>query len=330
MKLTILLAKPMQPETKDDKPKVEEVRAEVVDDVNDSSPDNEPFSDEVWGALGQAGITKGTLFAFLCVLILIFVVLGFVFFGGGDEDVVAKPEIVEEKTENESEVQKEEVIISNGSKSGEVAVGIVNSYIFGQEFRPIDPVPITYFGNAVGIEAAGLFGFDNGVTEVLLSADVRLIAEMENAFNTDVYLLLNQSTNRRKTLDEHIEMLENLVQRGDSAFFQIENDLIVLDEEFRLLNQQKESIEQLYFSSLDNNESEFAFEYFEQFVDLSQRMVAVRAEFKAKDYLRGRYVRVDRFLKPRVRDIKSNYEALIKGVRVFDIENSDIDAIIPL
>ena len=71
-------------------------------------------------------------------------------------------------------------------------------------------------------------------------------------------------------------------------------------------------------------------EFLDSFVVSSQKAVALQAEFNSLATVQEMFLNALKLLEPRYADIEANKEALIKGVKVFDVPASDIDAIIPL
>ena len=73
-----------------------------------------------------------------------------------------------------------------------------------------------------------------------------------------------------------------------------------------------------------------AYNSMEKFVDSSQQVVALKAYFSANQSILKLVNDYKNILEPRYEDISVNSEALIKGVKVFEVPQSNIDAIIIL
>lgn len=306
-----------------DSVKVDSVDLDLVADLKDEG--DEDFKDEFWDVLDQAGITKSTLFWIVALffaglaVLLFFIFGGLSFFGSDDENVV---------DENVDVVVEDDV--SNVNLTGKEAVGVLSSYIFGLEFKPFEVVPIGQWGDESGLLSAFLLGQVD-----ILSADkfvehVSLLRKMDNAFNTDVYALINMAVNRREVLQKHIEDLGILIDEANQSVALLDQEMDSLSLEYAGVIEQRDFEEESFFSNLDLLQGESAYINFETFDGLSQASVDIKAQFNVKSALRDMFIRSLVFLEPRYRDIVTNEDALVQGVRVFDIPGSDIEAIIPL
>lgn len=316
---------------------VEVVEASSFENVSmeDEFQMPESFSEELWSALAQAGITKRTIFGFLVFLAIIIYgiyylfVIQFDIFSRNEaneirEDEEVKVEVVE-KNDADSNVKSN---IQIGASEGDE--GLLAAYIFGTEYRPIEAVPITYWGNTAGIDANFIFGSIIDVNANDLSLDLALQAKMANAFNTDLYVYLNKSVDRRETLTTFLADFDQMVVDAERRSEILSEELGLLQSIYDGLNSQKNEIERAYFDLIDNEKSQQAFVNYELFIKISNEMNEIKAQYNTKNYLLDRYVRFLSAIRPRIVDIRANFEALIKGIRVFDVQNSDIQAIISL
>ncbi len=328
----------------------EMVEAEVVDrspseDLDLGAPhldidEDEDGKSEFWSILGQAGITKRSIFTALIVLgVLVLLILSFLFgwwgifgFGDGASDDGG---IVVEDVQDEPEVDVEEEV-DQPETSGNAEddfYSVITSYIVGMEFRPLENVvPIGQWGTFAPIETAFQVGLD--VRKLRASSFVEyvdLLRDLENAFNTDVYALLDLAVeDRRGALEKHIGELNQLIIDGQTAVAELDGELISLNNEYVILVEERDRLEGNYFTQLDLMQGEAAYQNLLSFTDLSQQTVGIKAEFNGRSSLRDMLVDVLSYLIPRLEDIRANTEALVKGIRVFDIPRSNIDSIVPV
>lgn len=290
--------------------------AEVVDVTPDAAiAGGQEFKKEFWTILEQAGFTKKRILIALLVLVLgIFVLVFFVF--DGDEGGAPADE-------------GEEVVVGEEVLATDIA-GVESAYIFGLEYTPIEARPISSFGSLDGIGTAFALGVGEPLLEKSFVEDIELLRRMDNMFNTDVYALVNLSTDRRKALEDHIAELGVLLDDANGALERVDGELNTLTNRFNLISEQRDLREQEFFTRVDGLLGESAYLELEAFMELSEETASIRAQFSARQVVRDRLARFLDVLRPRHNDLIVNKEALIKGVRVFDVPDSDIDAIVPV
>jgi len=112
---------------------------------------------------------------------------------------------------------------------------------------------------------------------------------------------------------------------------------LVLDRENQIIRAtfdglvpQKEQSEKDFFANLSALSPDATANTLRSFVLLSQEMIELKARYKALTRLSEHYGVILQRLRARIRDLQENRDALIKGVKVYDIPSSDIDLIIPL
>jgi hypothetical protein len=296
--------------------------AEAVQAVAEKT-DREEFKEEFWDILEQAGLTKKRI---ITIAIILFVVIFglIIFFScdfGGDEGA----EKVEEIGETVDEIPDSEV------EPGE-AYSIVTSYIFGLEYTvpvtPIEAVPIGEWGNIAGIEAGLIFG---GITESFEDRYVyyiEILRRMDNMYYTDIYALLDMSVDRRVALGKHIDELSALIEEAEFALEEIDLAMERFDQEYEILADNRDLYESQFFEATENLYGQTSYDNLKSFIDISQQADEIKAYYNAYLTAKDYYILYLESLYPRLEDIVANEEALIKGIRVFDIPSSDIDAII--
>ena len=73
-----------------------------------------------------------------------------------------------------------------------------------------------------------------------------------------------------------------------------------------------------------------AYDEMQIFLEYAEYAGEVKADYSAKRAILNMIKHVIEFLEPRYEDISLNKEALIEGIKVVDVKNSDIDLFIDL
>jgi hypothetical protein len=288
------------------------------------SAEIDEFKEDFWEILEQAGVTKKRLIIFVIALVLGVLFLIFFVFNGNDE-----------KDDNiVNAVKGEDGEISVVVDLGTIPYEVVSSYIFGleyggEDFVPIVADPIDTWADGTGIDAALILGDLGDIDRIEFVEFTDLLRSMENIFNTDVYSLVNLSTDRTENLNLHLNQMLGLIEDGEAAILVIDDNLDALDQQFEVVATNRDTSEAEFFAFLDDLYGQNAFEKLGDFIDFSQEANEIRAMFEANKALREKFINTLTVLIPRYEDILANKEALVKGVRVFDVPGSDIEAIQP-
>ena len=153
------------------------------------------------------------------------------------------------------------------------------------------------------------------------------IRQVQSALNTDVNNFLNQNKNRRGALDALIADFDKLYLTTQEHADLVLREVLTLQgsvaplRDLRTLKEKDFSVNMSAFLPREASKS------LQEFITVSKDEVEVKAHL-------GAFQKLDKYfqtalvkLASRIKDIKANYEPLVKGVKVFDIKNSDIDII---
>jgi len=294
--------KKVEPKTAGDNATVEVVNTSAAADP--ALEDFDEFKEGIWDILGQAGLTKGRVIGFLIILVV--VILGlFLFVFNGDSSDGEK--------EVERPVEQEDL-------------GVVPSTLIGEG----NGESLRKFGDTAGVGSTLFFGQTDETDQVKYIRYMSLIRQLDNIARTDVYALLDLSTDRRGALNSHLEEMNNLIVQAQKASNEIDQLLLILDGEHELLVDEIDFLESQFFVEANSLLGQQSFETLEDFTVRTKRADQIKAFYNAYALVGDMLSEYLFFLRPRYEDIKANEEAVIRGIRVFDIENSDIDAIINL
>ncbi len=285
-------------------------------------------SDEAWAGLEEIGISKKMVLNI--VLFLVFLIGGAVYVIVNLDDWFAPGEDKEIKREENNEIVEEvgdgELVRGFG---GEEA-GLLSGLIVGIEFQLPEIRAISSFGNDSGAFSGFSFGFSELFSSEEMVVYLDLLKRLENAYATDVYNVVDQSLDRRVALDGYIALLAGLIAEGSDMLLRADQDLASLRLRFETLATARDLYEEQFFNALDLLEGQAAQENFEAFATFSSEVQVIRARFNALGTIADRIEAALSFLQPRYQDIVVNQEAILEGVRVFDVPGSEIDAIIPV
>lgn len=312
-------SEPVAPELEPEAVKVHEpaVNPEVTDQGAVKKDEFHEIKSEIWDILEQAGITKKTLMWFGIIFVIgLFFIFAFLFgwFSDGDGEPVANDEPVAEDTQ----------VPEDTEPSDEPSDETTPSFLFGES------LPISSGGNIDGVNAAFIFGGLFESEKVRFAYYMNLINDLNNIYTTDVYLLLDMSVDRRAALERHLLQMNNLILEGEKALAEIDLILQNLDRTYNSIAVNRDLHEEQFFTFTQNLRGNSAYNSLELFIGFAQDGTRVKAYFNGYELIFQAYQNVLAVIKPRYQDIVVNREAVIKGVRVFDVPSSDIKAIIPL
>jgi len=303
-----------------------------------------------WAMLEEAGISKKNIVIIIAVFVgIIAVVLFLLFwtFGGSSDGGTDKPvkTVVEDVGTGSVEVPAVDVKPSD-TKNAEITVpptfnqvfalsGLVNSYVFGLEFSSargvllgLNVTPVSYGGSTVGIDSSIAIGAPSGVNKEALVSYIDLLREIENARKVDIYEYLNKFVDRRQALQDHLAILNGLVLKVESYKSAVLQGITALDLQYKASSVEKTKYETGFFESMNSMYGETAYNNLELFVEASQKQIKEKAYYNSLVTVNKLFDSAISALAPRIQDISVNADALIKGVKVFEIHGSNIDAII--
>ena len=325
---------------------IPETKVEVSDVTSFDEDPLDVSNDKVgfWEMLEDAGISKRhvfMLFGFLVAIIsvvLFFVFGGYRLFTGGgdavDEQTLDEQTSVDEQvTEDEQSVSKEFYVPSNYDQAFGLS-GVVNSYIFGLEFSKqkvlpgLNLNPVSVGGSMVGVDVSLDVGQGKGAVKDVIVYYIDLLRKIDNARKLDVYEYLNQYVDRRAALQNYLVQLNTLLMEADASKNTILQELARIDAEYTATADEKDTYEVTFFDAMSGFNGEKAYDYLQLFTEASQKRVKQKADYNALRALNDSLSASISVLSPRIQDISINAEALMKGVKVFEVSGSNIDAII--
>ncbi len=190
-------------------------------------------------------------------------------------------------------------------------------------------VPTQFFRlstTQTGLHVAYRYGF-RGYTYERLEVYIETVRLMQSALFTDISAVLNQSGNRRVALDALIRDFDMLHERAKEHSALVVKEVLTLRTQTDPARDLKTNFEKEFQRNLVAFLPRESRRSLDEFIRVGKEEIEIRAQLGAFTQLDKYYLIALTKLAARIKDIKANYEALVKGVKVFDILNSDIDII---
>ena len=312
----------------------EVIEGDLVDDDIDPFDGIEPDEEvsPIQDFLQKANIdSKKVMGCIVVFFVMIVIIIGLIFGGKAlygfltadrmDEEEVK--EEVQEEMVKEKEVEKESVTKEMPNEINDLPEGWIAPSLF-TGLRAGEDAAVENTPHIPGVgESSTILGSENLVVYVTTLKQIRDVYEI------DINLFLDSSTDRRGTVNGLISQMKLLHQAAIDAIPQVEMRQLEIQGEFDRVTAEKQVQEDLYFVTLNNNDGIAADRHLNNFIRLARESVDFRARYRALDEVRELLVQYASALDTRIRDVELNREALVKGVRVVDVEGSDIDLIIP-
>lgn len=197
------------------------------------------------------------------------------------------------------------------------------AYIFGgikrSLFFPIPP-------NQSGINASYVNGF-RGQSSQRFQLYVSNILQIQNILNTNVAALLDAQKNREPVLNNLIQSFDNLVKTSSENAALVSKEIVTMRDADNVLRAKLVAQEKLFTTSLSQFLPQDSEKQLNEYIKIAKEESEVKAQLGAMAKI-DKYYQVGMVkLLARIRDIKANQDALLKGVKIFDIKNSDLNII---
>jgi len=180
-----------------------------------------------------------------------------------------------------------------------------------------------------GLMAAFRVGFTKSILEDnVFKKYVRVFGELKNVYATDIYNVLNNSTNRTETLNSELATLEDVYKRGKEQDDLILKEMAQLKADAKVVDTEKAKMEKLFFEDLKAAKPDDSFDKLTSFTLLTQKKGEISVRHNALKALDDYYKIMLKRASIRIDDIKKNKDALIQGVRVYEVTGSNVDVII--
>ena len=344
--------KPKQDEVKDQTPKPESkadskpekkiasIASEIASSVEEELPEfedvDEPnsFGDIVKHLLQAAGIRQGNLKGCGIVLVIVLAVGLFFSLGGwsaikthwpfGGGSTVSEPPTTLRPTEaTTADINAAYLFGFYPTRHLSYPPSIEMAYMFGGS------LPTQFFvirADTSGLTASYHFGF-RGQMYDRIEVYIDTIRQIQSALNTNINAVLDASADRRASLDRLIKDFDALYVRSQELGGLAAKEVLTLQTQVAPARDRTNTFQKSFNANLAVFLPRESRKALEDFIQASKEEVELRAQLGAVTQIDKLYQVALVKLAARIKDIKANQEALVKGVKVFDIKNSDIDII---
>lgn len=157
---------------------------------------------------------------------------------------------------------------------------------------------------------------------------INAFKRFQNAYGTDVMALMNASKDRRARLKSHILLMRSLHQEGIRIVDEINLRLIDLQRQYEAQSLRQRTADTNFFEQFTALNGQTAQDNLEIFTDASEKVATLRAQFKALERARLLFDSGLPRLAARVQDLELNEDALVNGIKVYDVAGSDLNLIV--
>lgn len=157
---------------------------------------------------------------------------------------------------------------------------------------------------------------------------MQALSKLQNAFATDIHQLLDNSSDRQKTLQLHLDELNAAQEEALATLNEINLKKDSLKIEFNEVTTLKDQYEKDFFAAMENLEGTKSNDLLNEFIRISQDQIDLKAEYNSLSKVAAMFDIATANMEARIKDIEYNKDALIQGVKVVDIRGSDLDLII--
>ena len=278
-------------------------------------PQTEESQSQFEEFLAELNLSRKHIFmAAGCLILLIILIIGGIFglkwYKNRKTAPAARPPAAKEQEQEQSAKQESQT-------------GISQSGLVGQSAVPLAEIGSTGIFESANIGAEA----EAGVLLVQYIADFR---RLQNAYAADINELLNKSTDRRSRLRGHVALLKKLHGEGAAALEKINLQLAIIKSQYEQKNKLQQETDVNFFEQLNAYNAATAQNTLEQFIEISREIVSLRARFKPLQKVQGWFEQGLPKIQNRIKDIELNEEALVKGIKVYDVRGSDLQLIVPV
>ena len=280
--------------------------------------ESEAFAAEEEGGLldllQEAGLGKRQL-RFCCGgVLLVAVIAGLIYGGsklwgnfdfdfGGDEEPVETPVTEDGDDDDDDKITYPDPSLWTGMELGDSETSDSGS---------------TDAGEDLGLEGNG---------DESLEKHIHDFSKIYETAQVDVNEVMNKSSDRREALNDYLDELRFFYSLALSNYEKLEEENDTLTRAYAAVEDNKNVQENLFFENLEGLDAYASTSALDSFVGYSQELIRLRAHYQAREKLMSYYEQVAPYMEVKIRDIELNEEALVKGIRVVEVDGSDLNLI---
>jgi hypothetical protein len=162
----------------------------------------------------------------------------------------------------------------------------------------------------------------------LLAYYVRTFRQVRNIFNTDLFALLNNANDRKATFDQYLLDFKGYNAEALLAYEDLRQEVEKLTETLTRIENLEQEIETNYINQAEALNSSILRAELVRFQELAKRRVVIRSELKAREQILNRYEDALPLISQKILAVEANKDAFIKGVKVTEFRQIDLDLVI--
>ncbi|QQR55251.1 hypothetical protein IPG41_01685 [Candidatus Peregrinibacteria bacterium] len=160
-----------------------------------------------------------------------------------------------------------------------------------------------------------------------LQKHIHDFSKVYESAQVDVNELLNRSSDRREALQEYVQELNFYHRSALQSREVLLSEVETLTRAFSTVETNKDEREAVFFEELEELDAYASTAALDAFVGYGQELIRLRAHYFAREKLLAYYEQIIPYVENKLLDIELNEEALVKGIRVVEVEGSDLDLI---
>jgi hypothetical protein len=166
------------------------------------------------------------------------------------------------------------------------------------------------------------------VKEDKLSYYIGSYRKVRNFYNTDLYSYLSQVTDRGKGFEAYMIQFKGANEEAKIAYEDLRQEIAELKLRVEGLNESAKEIENSFFTSLDELNSESVPGALKAFQEISSKRDLAKSELSAREAVATRFATGLPRIETKITAIELNRDPFVKGVKVVDYDKVDLDLVI--
>ncbi len=167
----------------------------------------------------------------------------------------------------------------------------------------------------------------DGNSDDPLQKHINDFSKVYESAQVDVNEVMSKSSDRREALSDYVDELNFYYHLALQAQVEIQDESDTLSQSYDTVETNKNIQEDLFFTKLDDLDAYASTGALNSFVGYSQELIRLRAHYMAREKLLSYYEQVIPYIETKLHDIELNEEALVKGIRVVEVQGSDLNLI---
>jgi len=291
--------------------------SDVLGDLSDSGEEASKFE----SFLKELDVSKKQFFTFLVIVLVFVVIIIYSFFAIFK---VFKPESSDIDFRNDSNINEE--VNDDPVEEPKVEEPKVDSKVLDNEEKAsskiIEQLNIRYDFLDLPINLSSRTSDEVGLDSMAL-----LFSAAKNLHELDVFAFLDASEDRKRAFDEYVIKTEALLADVALNLSDLQREIKLLNDTISELESRLEVAENTFFETSDNLIIGKIDESLLLFQSINVKVSELRPLVKARQLFVNRFEDVLEIVPQKLEAVKANEDALVKAVKVQNINNFDLNLI---